>query len=116
MNYWNPKNHRFIYLHHRYGDSYPEIHFYYKVDTIEQRVWKLVPMRTKNKSKNMMKGIYEIKWSTFISGPGHYLSENSRNFIKQCETDGHKRARILYSTENQWMNAVRELLIDITKS
>lgn len=115
MNNWNHQNKRFVYFHVVTSEmSRNRQDFYLKVDTIEKRVWKVCEKSHRAYGKYTMGGIYELKWSTWISVFAHYLSQKSVDFIKQCEKDGNKRTRVKYTTENQFNNALIAVLENLT--
>lgn len=112
-NFWNIKNEKIVYFH----VCRPEDSFYLKVDTFNQIVWKLNPENLNMRGTAYLKGVHEIRWSTFISNYACQLTYKSLKWTEHCEQlDGKYRGRIKYTTETQFTDQLRKLLIQITKT
>ena len=113
MPFWNPKHTKILYFHVcRKDDDY-----YIKVDTENKKVFKLVLNDLRTQGKYYCKGVYEIRWITFLSGYLYDLSKDGIDFKKICELkDNIPRTKVKYTTENQWLNALRILVIELTKT
>lgn len=112
MSYWNPEKLKILYFHVvRDQDDY-----YLKINTEQKRVWKLNLSRLRIQGKYYNVGIYELNWSTFLSGYQYRLKPDWIEYGKYLtKKDGNVRTIIKHTTENQITESLRKLLIEITK-
>jgi hypothetical protein len=66
--YWNPLNTKIVYLHFTRNENEDT---YLKVDTEQQRVYVVRMKDGKKRGVKNLRGLYEIKWISFISGYTH---------------------------------------------
>lgn len=112
MCYWNPLNKPVLYFHVcRKNDDY-----YLKVDVINRRVYKCSYLCNDSIYKFYKIGLYELKWSTFVTGHCWNLKPSNIKLLKKFEAnDGSPRTRVKHTTEEQWNNAIEILLNNINK-
>lgn len=107
--YWNPLGKEMLYFH----VIGPQTNHYIKVDVVNKKVYK-AQLEQVGVYKFFKRGIYELKWSTFITGTIWDLKPKNIEFVKGCEAkDGVEREKIKHTSEKAWREAVNEIVKQI---
>jgi hypothetical protein len=110
---WNPNNKRYLYFHFTTHDGRNE---YLKIDSREHKVYKVTVSSGSKAGRPYMQGFYELKWITFISNYLHYGDEAKNRTIERRYGKSEYYRELKYTTENQYLFALRDTLIKFTKT
>lgn len=107
--YWNPLGKEILYFH----VIGTRTNHYIKVDVVNKRVYK-AQLEQVGVYKFFKRGVYELKWSTFITGTIWGLKPCNIASRKKWEAkDGIQREKIKHTSENAWQEAVNEIVKQI---
>ena len=111
---WNPNNKRFLYFHFTTEDGRNE---YLKVDTIEYSVFKVTLDSGHRSGRPYMQGFYQLRWMTFLSNYLHFGDGIKEKELAKKFKDGFTRkTRLKYTTERQYIDALKKIIIKFTNT